>query len=498
MKTKNKIEISGLEALTILFLGLPLVLFCISWLKWYWALILIIMLLFPQLFFTLKLKSKPNWAFLIIAFLLSMGFCLLMGYGELFPQSGDWGKHNAIFSILYRHWNQPVFLEDSGEKIFLCYGLGFYMVPSWTARFFDSFTSLRWLVLLNASFGIFLVVLWINRIWKINLAWIILIFLLGNFDWIKQLYHALQDHHSLQEHEDSLQIFWMIGREEFFYGFDQLPQHAIPMLLFFLVCYESFQLNRLNLIIISCLFVYALFWSPFVLVLLLPIGFMIITNLKLQIKWMSLLVSLSMSVVMVFLAFYYAANLSESDLHWNLPHSFKQSYHLIANHILWFGLAFGTILWFGKNVLSPLEKKLIWVMTSFLLLVSLLHFGYFNDLSGKGVYIPFFVLNLFLVLVTIRLIKKSSWKKNVMIGFLAIAALMPSKIVTMKIIVMAHKSLFDRFPPNSYLLHKYTGLTLKQVLEEMTIKHGYPFYNQYKGSCEMGFCWFLKEKDSDK
>lgn len=69
--------------------------------------------------------SWPSFAVVISVIAV---ICVLIGYGGIFPQSGDWYKHNAVLhDLINKPW--PVYYTKAEESM-LTYYLGQYLVPA--------------------------------------------------------------------------------------------------------------------------------------------------------------------------------------------------------------------------------------------------------------------------------------------------------------------------------------------------------------------------------
>jgi len=69
--------------------------------------------------------SWPSFAVVISSIAV---ICILIGYGGIFPQSGDWYKHNAVLhDLINKPW--PVYYTKAEESM-LTYYLGQYLVPA--------------------------------------------------------------------------------------------------------------------------------------------------------------------------------------------------------------------------------------------------------------------------------------------------------------------------------------------------------------------------------
>ena len=131
-----KLKISGkwLNIITILYLYLPIFLFLFTWVKWYVAAAVTVLLL-PAVIWMVRDYVKDRQQELSIGtgtccavLILILIFSYYMGYTGSAPQSADWNKHNAILhDLTTRKW--PVYYETR-ENSMLTYYIAQYLVPS--------------------------------------------------------------------------------------------------------------------------------------------------------------------------------------------------------------------------------------------------------------------------------------------------------------------------------------------------------------------------------
>ena len=116
------------------FLALPLLIWCIGWLKPLFA-VLAVFLLIAGLFMVWKKADKEflkteditiPFALIIALVLVVLLWCILGGQGGLWYQSSDWNARNAVFRDLITY-DWPVVYENGNA---LCYYFGFWLVPA--------------------------------------------------------------------------------------------------------------------------------------------------------------------------------------------------------------------------------------------------------------------------------------------------------------------------------------------------------------------------------
>lgn len=95
---------------------------------------------------------------------LSLAFALLTGVSDWIPQSADYLKHNLILGdLIEKSW--PVRYAGEGGGHFLCYGLGYYIVPAAMAKAFGD-VHISSFVFAWATSGIFLAFIGLGRGFK--------------------------------------------------------------------------------------------------------------------------------------------------------------------------------------------------------------------------------------------------------------------------------------------------------------------------------------------
>ena len=473
----NSRTIDTLQFATLLYLGIPLVLFFISWLKWYYAITMVGLLILPILSFSIKVSHNGAKKFGKY-FLVFCGFLLLLGYGEVFPQSSDWGKHNAIFSNLYHNWDNPVFISYNGFNYTLCYGLGYYMIPAWIAGLFKSYFLIRWLVLFNSAIGLALIGLWCNRVWHFSLWISVLLFLIGNVDWINDLFWLLKNYSNRWD------IFYVIGNLQFLTTIDQTPQHGISIILAFLVIFHQFISTSINFLFCLTIIVLGFFWSPFIIFALLPLVFLVDINQFNRINRELIFWGLPTVLVSLFLYYYYSLHLSIGKPSFEILSLKKTVYMFVTRYSLLFGIKVLVIFFihWKMKFLKPLEIRLILSFLLIYIIFKQIHYGFFNDFDGKSTFLILFIMNVYLIRAIILHFSSFNRMLRVVVCLFVFAlSFMPLKCIYMKILAFYSPKYREQFDVNKYLITKGNAIQLENVLKETSEKYNYPFMVQYLG-----------------
>ena len=156
-----KLDGRSLKIQAIMYMYIPVMIFLVGYTRWYYALITGAILIVCLIFFIrdndlyrtggrTDLYDPDAYmdpaddrcedvsvhpAVFIIAIAAIVGVCLFTGIGGVFPQAGDWEKHNAVLrDLMERPW--PVFY-DKYDPSMLTYYLGQYLVPAIAGKITD-------------------------------------------------------------------------------------------------------------------------------------------------------------------------------------------------------------------------------------------------------------------------------------------------------------------------------------------------------------------------
>ncbi|HAG69337.1 MAG TPA: hypothetical protein DCL38_05120, partial [Lachnospiraceae bacterium] len=166
-KWESGIDLLILSAFSYLYI--PVIIFCVTWFKWFIGIPVSVFAAAPVIVLILKtgkrgrLSGAENIIFSVIAFLLCLCWCYFSGLGGFVLQSGDFPKHNVILRDLIT-MDIPVRYVFNGKKGFLSYYIGAYLVPAFVGRAFGgSFDRANDALLLWTALGIFIALLLIYR-----------------------------------------------------------------------------------------------------------------------------------------------------------------------------------------------------------------------------------------------------------------------------------------------------------------------------------------------
>lgn len=156
---------------TILYIYLPICIFLIGFTKLYVAIPTIIVIIYfgYKMYKDYYTNIKENkfviraWV-IIVSLVLTISFTLIMGYGNLFEQPGDWLKHNAVIQdLVLKSW--PVYYTEYDECM-LTYYIGQYIIPSIIGKLFSIVRLAEILMAVWGVIGIYLAYLNLIRITK--------------------------------------------------------------------------------------------------------------------------------------------------------------------------------------------------------------------------------------------------------------------------------------------------------------------------------------------
>lgn len=134
-----KIDLKTLNQLTVIYIALPLLIFLISWLKPYIAIItfvLFIYAIYVAYFKNTKIEFKNlvnNKNFILIILMFSFLWCYFGGIGGLWSQSADYDCRNAIFRDLITH-SWPLYYNSADAS--MVYYMGYWLPSAVLAKIF--------------------------------------------------------------------------------------------------------------------------------------------------------------------------------------------------------------------------------------------------------------------------------------------------------------------------------------------------------------------------
>ena len=162
--------------LSITYLLLPFLIFCVGFLRWYVAIVLMLSLLYSGAIVVKQIYRKEySWrlssARIFILIGVSAFLCWVCGVGGYFSQSYDWIVKNPLLNDLtLSSWPLVIdFAEADSDIQSLCgegqvafvYYLFYYLPAAWVGSIFDSTTVARFSLFLWSVFGLYLVMCWL-------------------------------------------------------------------------------------------------------------------------------------------------------------------------------------------------------------------------------------------------------------------------------------------------------------------------------------------------
>jgi hypothetical protein len=124
---------------SLAYLAIPYAIFCVGWLRWYWSLPIIALIVVSLLEYdhlTQRHATVPTsspepsplltWHHLIFLLLLALMWVSLSGAGGVGYQRGDWVKHESILQdLIEKRW--PVVYDFYAAPVPLVYALAYYL-----------------------------------------------------------------------------------------------------------------------------------------------------------------------------------------------------------------------------------------------------------------------------------------------------------------------------------------------------------------------------------
>ena len=187
-----------LKGLSIAYMYIPVIIFLGGFVRWYYAVITTLIIIFCLIWYLKDgmpalgyrkvrneeydpdcyMRKEPEEYFgdisihpvmLCIAIVVIAGICIVLGIGGVFPQAGDWEKHNAVLrDLVERPW--PVYY-DRYDPCMLTYYLGQYLLPAIAGKITASFEVANIVMAVWSIGGLVIVYLMLLRIAKADEVW---------------------------------------------------------------------------------------------------------------------------------------------------------------------------------------------------------------------------------------------------------------------------------------------------------------------------------------
>lgn len=402
-----------LEFSSVVYLAIPLIIFALGWLKLYYAIPIVGVVLF-LLWRTVKLPAASSKLFsfrkhkllLSISVLVIFVWVALSGVGGFTTQTTDYNKHNAVMNdLIEKEW--PVTYAQSNENNKpLVYYIAYYLPAATVGKVTHNNLAVNVAQLLWTFIGVSLVFYWILRLIKKPTYLALGVFIL--FSGMDIIGHILLFTHDNTNLLISSQMEWYTGLGNIQFSSNTtllywVPQHAIGGWLIAALLL-SFIVEKRSKAVILFIFVLSVLWSPLVTIGLVPLllGALIAERGRLR-PFFTLENILSIILLSTPLLLYLLSAGSAQPHGTFLDYSIQQMSNLQKYLTLFVFIAveFGLLaIALTPYVLKRETKE--WKIIFFISITSLLAFavvryGIFNDLAMRASIPSLFVLMVILI-----------------------------------------------------------------------------------------------------
>ena len=245
-------RLSLVEFGAIVYLVVPLLLFCASFLLLPIAIVSCAIIAFAlyKCARDVNWTMRPRWTDVALL-AIALAWTTLAGITPVLVQNSDWDKHYAVLNLLVEHDWPPQF-----EGQYLRYSLGYYLVPALLAKPFN-FATLEWFVGVWTIIGVWLALELLTKQmgeWTALLFSVVFVFFSG-MDYfgtqitghqIGPVYHFEWWATFAEIPSNMTTLFWA-------------PQHGLPAWIGIGLLLKSPTSLKFGALILAAIF----FWSPF-------------------------------------------------------------------------------------------------------------------------------------------------------------------------------------------------------------------------------------------
>ncbi len=460
-----KFKISTLKSISVIYLGFPLLIFFIGWLKLPIAILASLVLLYCLYKYVSENNSIEYETIsvknLILIIVILFIWILFSGTGGFGYQPLDYLKHNALFKdLITESW--PISYQIKGKEMFLAHYLAYYLpIPTLLGGFGWKLVMLG--TVLWTALGLFLsTFFWLRFIGKYSYYLVIFFILASGVQIFVLIYqYGFETGHVLLEKiRNHGYLFWLNGLTKngtqilqitFPSNTDMLfwaPSHALPCWLGtgFLINDWKDKTLKYSPFVISLI----AFWSPLVMVGMAPLLLIAILQDKNK-TWLNYINLVFAPIIFGFISSF-LLSINAKDLPHHLIFTdrsatdgislkrqiFAYCYFISMEVLIWWLPAY----WIIKNNINKKIKQLFWVVLILLLTIPLFQYGVWNDWCGR-VSMP--TLFLFHALIAYSFVNANSKQKLVLgaIFLLALAAPMTALLGSAR----NYKNNFSWAPP---------------------------------------------------
>jgi hypothetical protein len=322
--------------------------------------------------------GRMNLTFVL---LLAFGITLLAGVGGFLPQTDDYIKHNLLFhDLVQKSW--PVKYDAGAANGYLCYGLGYYLVPALGGRVLGE-TLVPLITFLWTWAGVTLVFYWLATFDKSPKRTLIVFLLFSATETIWHLFrHVIQVTSLIGINDLTARLFHLglyVDYQNQFIGLQFRPQHTLVGWIGTALLYEIIWVKKNPH---SAIFVWSmcLLWSPITSIGLLLIPLAAVKRVRFR-DYFEPVNLIGGGILLALMGIYFAGHVALAD---NGPiWKFSSSGDWLVFYPLFLVCLLSPILLIylvdrKYNLLGEL-RPLFLVSAIFLLLQPLYKFGFFND-----------------------------------------------------------------------------------------------------------------------
>lgn len=388
----------NLTIVTLVYIILPTYFFLFFWVNVNYSVLSLIALTIA-LFLAIYRLGNHNTSFtnpefslplsVLSSGLIALVLCYFSEFGSFDYQSYDYQAHNFKFNLLA---TQPLPLYDQERDIYMCYYLGYYIVPSLLGKI-TSVSLIKYFAFFWTWLGLTLSFSWIQvRLRKLKIRQrllICLLLILGSYVSIilPLLNHlfpglvAFDNNSVLINGKFVLNQLPILSK-----SMSEATQHTLPA--FLAICFFITAITDLRYFYSFSVFILStLFWTPFTAVglSLFCIYFVIKGFQKDQFRFIGnaalfgMLLLVAYYPVIIFLLSSAATSMESNLFIWQSGSAYWPFYYLLYLFVF-FGIWF---IFFRKELLE-FDRELLLISFISFAAIGLAQLGYFNDLNTRA------------------------------------------------------------------------------------------------------------------
>ncbi|MDH4467598.1 MAG: hypothetical protein QE271_06025 [Bacteriovoracaceae bacterium] len=406
--------------LLIALFCLPLILFFLGFFHMTYGLIFtaILLGLIYRLDFeakeAMKLQISLSKRHLFFALFAIFSWCYFAGIGHFWYQNYDYTKHNGIlFDLVNRPW--PIYYPETsnGGPFYLVYYLGHYLLAGFVGKIFNYPTAELFLLFMTVAI-LFCCYQILSQLSFFKMRpWVWALFpICGGLDLIGSIFFTQAADLQFGELPE-----WWSGGGSFQYTGNThalfwVPQHAlgcwITMTLFIFAYQHRLIFLQYVLLVVS------FFWSPFVMMGVLPFSLLCLWRQWSELKkqWTPAVVGILGSFILGLVLFSYYSTIPQASPKENMIDHLGGFWEFLPRYLRFVFLEFVILLsvvFLGLKKMANVKewRPLFFVLVFVLFLWPLYYYGIFSDFSMRASLPSLFLMFFFAFAVIAQLPKKS-------------------------------------------------------------------------------------------